>query len=547
MQARIHLRQRCHSVLLTVVLVVSKVHRPSGLHFNEVLDNFVTQSGIHIVVATAQYREMRQLGFLRKQEDGRVRFSVKLAHFIAGLCLAASCCGRTLAQDSNSPGSSTNGDANPVLEHKPLESPRTLKPIIQEHIDLTVPKGSALQVALDREIRVRRVGQPVHGHLIEPVYTFDKLVLPVGTEATGHISQIAGVSGGQRTIAALDANFTPARPITVEFTELSLADGRQIPIQTIVVPGSGRVIRFVTAAENRKRTGVKDALTERETQAKQEARRQFDAAMRQVKRPGRLHRAKRYAVAQLPVHPQYLDAGTTYFAELGKPLEFGSEPLTPEIAASINGEMPEGTMVHAQLTTPLNSASTGKGDEVEAVLSRPLMKEGKLILPQGSVLKGTVVQAKPARHWKHNGQLRFVFRDVVLPNGVESKVEAMLQGVQSSTVDNLRLDAEGGAETKTSKTRYLTSGIAVGLAAATHEDEAFNRAEGGAGGFKVVGVVLGAVVHSQPLAIAMGAFGASRSIYSNFMARGTEIVFAKHTAMEIGIDTRGSARENGSP
>jgi hypothetical protein len=307
------------------------------------------------------------------------------------------------------------------------------------------------------------------------------------------------------------------------------------------------VIRFVTAAENRRNKGVKDALTEKEGQAKQEARKQFDSTMQQVKEPGKLHRMKRYAVAQLPVHPQYIEAGTVYFAELGKQLEFGSEPLTPEVAASLNSEIPEGTTVHAELTTPLNSASTLKGAEVGAVLSRPLMNEGKLILPQGSVLKGSVVQAQPARHWKRNGQLRFVFRDLLSPNGIESKVEAMLQGIQSGTADNLQLDAEGGAATKTSRTRYLRSGIAVSLAAATHENETFNRAEGGAGGFKVVGIVFGAAVHSQPLAIAMGALGASRSIYNNFIARGTEVNFAKHTTMEIAVDTRGSARENGIP
>jgi hypothetical protein len=76
------------------------------------------------------------------------------------------------------------------------------------------------------------------------------------------------------------------------------------------------------------------------------------------------------------------------------------------------------------------------------------------------------------------------------------------------------------------------------LAAATHEDEPLNRAEGGAGGF--IGIVIGAIVHSQPLAIAMGAIGAGRSIYNNFMARETDVVFAKHTAMEIGVDTRGA-------
>jgi hypothetical protein len=467
---------------------------------------------------------------------------MRFVQMLGALCLTCSCGSWAFAQETNPPvSSSPDSDTNPVLKHRPPGSPETPKPIIKENIDLTVPKGAALQLVLDREVRLRKVGQPIHGHLIEPVYTFDKLVLPVGTEVTGQISRIESVSAGRRTLAALDANFTPNRKITVEFTELSLADGKHIPIQTSVVPGSGQVIRFVTAAENHKKKGVKDAVTEKEKQAKEEARRQFDSAMQQVKEPGKLQRAERYAVGLLPVHPQYIDAGTMYFAELAKPLEFGSEPLTPETAASLNSEIPEGTMVHARLNTPLNSASTQKGSEVEAVLSRPLMNDGKLILPEGSVLKGSVVQVQPARYWKHNGQLRFVFRDLVLPNGVESKVEAMVQGIQSGTADNMQLDAEGGAATKTSKTRYLKSGIAVGLAAATHEDEVLNRAEGGAGGFKVVGIVIGASVHSQPLAIAMGAFGASRSIYNNFISRGTEVVFAKHTAMEIGVDTRSAA------
>lgn len=36
----------------------------------------------------------------------------------------------------------------------------------------------------------------------------------------------------------------------------------------------------------------------------------------------------------------------------------------------------------------------------------------------------------------------------------------------------------------------------------------------------------------------MGAFGATRSIYVNFVARGHEVVFPKNTAMQIGVGTR---------
>jgi hypothetical protein len=50
-----------------------------------------------------------------------------------------------------------------------------------------------LKVALDQEVRVQKVGQPIHGKLVEPVYAFDKLVVPAGTEVIGQISAIDGV------------------------------------------------------------------------------------------------------------------------------------------------------------------------------------------------------------------------------------------------------------------------------------------------------------------------------------------------------------------
>jgi hypothetical protein len=57
-------------------------------------------------------------------------------------------------------------------------------------IPLSVPTGTPLKVALDQEVRVRNVGQPVHGKVVEPVYAFDKLVVPAGTEVIGKISAI---------------------------------------------------------------------------------------------------------------------------------------------------------------------------------------------------------------------------------------------------------------------------------------------------------------------------------------------------------------------
>ena len=471
---------------------------------------------------------------------------------VVAALLTCMCAGSARAQDATSASASAS---DPVLIHRPVATGKTSP---SETVPLTVPKGTAVQVVLDKEIRIHKVGQSIHGRVAEPIFAFDKLVVPVGTDVTGQITQLEGVSAGRRTLDALNADFTPPRKVQITFDDLELADGRHIPIRTTVTPGSGQVIQFVTSADRGKKEGVKGIASEKVDQKKQEAKQQWDNAMKQVHEPGKMHKIERYAVAQLPVHPQYVDAGTVYFAELDEPLDFGTEPLTPEIAASINTAPPSSSSVHVRLVTALSSATAKKGDDVEAVLSQPLLDGNRLILPQGSRLKGSVVQVRPARRLSRNGQLRLAFHELLLPDGIQQKVEASLAGVQAGKGQDVKLDSEGGAEANSPKTRYLTTGIAVALAfvSARGDPDARNgdvsgntnsRIAGGAGGFKLVGIVMGAFVHSQPLGMAMGAYGASMSIYSHFIAHGHELVFPKNTAMEITIGTRASGPCPSSP
>jgi hypothetical protein len=422
-------------------------------------------------------------------------------------------------------------------------------------VALTVAKGSPLQIALDDEVQVKKVGQRIHGRTVEPIYAFDHIVVPVGSKVTGQISKIDGLSNGKRTLAALNADFTPVRKVEVAFDELTLPDGRVFSLHTHVTLGSGQVIQLVTAANPKeKKNAVKDAASAKMSQAKQQAHQQWDNAMKQVKAPGKIRRLERYGEAQSPVHRQFIPAGTVYFAELDEPLDFGNEVMTVSMASSMAGDLSEGHVVHALLVTPLSSATAKRGEKVEAVLSQPLMDGTNLILPEGSRLKGTVKQAAPARRMKKNGQLRIVFSEIIPPDGVEQKVVTTLEGVQAGKNANVKLDEEGGAEATTSKTRYLGTAISLGLAMASaghgdHDHDAVagkgsggNGVAGGLGGFKLVGMVVGALVHSRAFGTTMGAYGAAVSVYTNFMARGLEVEFPKNTAMQIGIGTRGATK-----
>jgi len=465
-------------------------------------------------------------------------------------------CGAILACASAGWAHAQDAPPQPALTHRPTAEPQASP---EATISLTVPANTPIHVVLDKEVRVRKAGQAIQGRVVDPVYAFDRLVIPAGTEVSGRIVRLQGPSGKSRTLDALNADFTPARKIEIAFDSLALPNGKNIAIHTNVTPGSGQVIQFVSAADaDNKKKGLADEASKKTREAKAQARQQWNDAMKQVKAPGKIHRLERYALAQSPVHPQFIDAGTVYLAELQEPLDFGTEPLTPELTASLSAAPPDGSVVHAELMTALSSATTQKGAAVEAVISQPLFDDKNLIVPEGSILSGSVIQVQPARRLSRNGQLRMVFHELRLPDGVEQKVEASVAGVQAGKADNVKLDSEGGAQATSPKTRYLTTGISIGMAAISGRGDpdakggnaagnASNRAIGGLGGFKLVGAVLGGVVQSRAFGYSMGAYGAGMSVYTHFVARGRDVVFAKNTAMEIGIGTRQPASSSATP
>src|ERR1700716_284058 len=82
-------------------------------------------------------------------------------------------------------------------------------------VELIVKTGRPLRVALDARVKVKRPGQPVVGTGVEPVYVYDRIVVPAGTKALGHVESIEGPSKGVRVGAALAGDFTPSRHVVL--------------------------------------------------------------------------------------------------------------------------------------------------------------------------------------------------------------------------------------------------------------------------------------------------------------------------------------------
>ena len=429
-------------------------------------------------------------------------------------------------------------------------------PASPEVVELNVSTGTPLPVVLDNDVRIRKTGQEIHGKIAEPVYVFDKLVVPAGSDAVGKVTRIGGVPALKRTYAALNSDFSPVRDVEITFTRLKLPDGNEIPIHTRVSLAPKNVLEFVTATEpkngskGKAQNGAVKLASEKVSEKRQEVNREWNAAKAQVTAPGKMHRLKRILISELPVHPQYIDAGTRFNAELIDSLHFGTESKSAEELRMIGTTPAPGSIVHARLETPLSSKTAQKSESIEAVLTAPLITDNQLVLPEGTLLNGSVLQVRPARNFRRNGQLRIIFREIVPPNSAQQKIEGSLEGVEAGNDANLRLDSEGGAQATNSKTRYLTTGITLALAAASFSPdrdagdngqsvlEIGRQGATGASGFRIVGFAIGLAVHSRPLAMGFGAYGAARSIYSNFLSRGQEVVYPKDSAMAIGFGSR---------
>jgi hypothetical protein len=417
--------------------------------------------------------------------------------------------------------------------------------------DLVVVAGRPIHVTLDRRTTVKRVGQPVTATLAEPVFVYDRVVIPKGARVTGHIERLDPPSRRIHVRALLGGDFSPHNRIVLAFDSIVLSDGRELPIATIVRATIARPTRQVTTAsgsssdeKGEAHGAIRTRIGEATTEAKTRARKTVDI----IKQPGRLQRLKAAAIDLLPYHPQFLDAGTMYAAELVSPLDVGApgEPLSP-----IAGSAPPGAVLTARLVTPLDSSKTPRGTPVEAIVTEPVMSgDGQqLVVPEGTRLIGEVTYAKAARHLHRNGALRFLIERAEFPQtSAPEPLLASMYSVESSADDRVTLDEEGGATVTNSKTRFIAPALAVlALRASTHHesDNDFNDSTGelenrthvgnpGLGaffGFGLVGTALGQV--ARPIGLGFAVIGVGRTMYRNLIGKGREVIFQPDTPLQL--------------
>src|SRR5215831_9611103 len=182
-----------------------------------------------------------------------------------------------------------------------------------ETITLELSAGRTLRVALDHRVTVHKVGQPITGTLVEPVYVYDRIVLPIGTRLAGHIERLDEPSKKKRTLAMIEGDFSPHPVPVLRFDHILDQDGHPIPITTIV---KGGTLRARPQVAHDQKSSDEEGKTAHIQQAKEAISAQAHEALALLKDPGKKERLEEMAINQLPYRPEFLPKGLVYDVEL---------------------------------------------------------------------------------------------------------------------------------------------------------------------------------------------------------------------------------------
>jgi hypothetical protein len=412
----------------------------------------------------------------------------------------------------------------------------------------TLPAGTQLAISLPGHLPMK-VGEPLRAELLYPVYASNTLVLPARTTVIGTVLSLKP-DRHRRIRGRLGADFTPFDIPVVHFNAILLANGNSVPIDTGQASDGSPIFRAIAPPPQ------KGGFIRRQIGSGVDAARS-DLAI--YIGPDKADRLKVFLWNRLPYHPQRIEANTAWTTELTSPVSLPPQPQLVEAPLpaphphfwEVHTSAPVGPeqnragrwLLEAYLDQPLSSETSHVGQPITAVVARPVKgPDGSIEVPQGSILTGTVSQARPARRFNRTGVLAFNFSQLTLPGTQTQNVETTLRSADSGA--GLALDAEG--QVKSQPQDKISLPVLFALLASRPLDRDGGRHAAGkdaAGGatLGLAGSIIGLAGNAPNLAAGIGYYGAALAFYDRWIARGKKVMFPRDTRIIVETVSRRSA------
>jgi hypothetical protein len=177
-----------------------------------------------------------------------------------------------------------------------------------------------------------------------------------------------------------------------------------------------------------------------------------------------------------------------------------------------------GTKIPLSLINSVSTKHSSAGDRVYLETVFPVLVDGRIVIPVGSYVAGTVTQIKRPGRMKGKGEMYIRFDSLTLPNGVTRDFRARIGGMDGTAAGEL--DRTEGA--------VKSDGNKAGDARTVGEV---------AGAGASVGAIAGSSAGHAGLGLGIGAAaGAAAGLIGVLATRGPDAVLAKGTTVEMVLD-----------
>jgi type IV secretion system protein VirB10 len=173
-----------------------------------------------------------------------------------------------------------------------------------------------------------------------------------------------------------------------------------------------------------------------------------------------------------------------------------------------------GTRIPLSLLGSLDTRHSKEGDRVDLETRVPVSVEGRVVIPRGSFVTGTIARIKRPGRGSSKGELTIRFETLTLPNGVTRVIQSWVGGAD---------DAVGKVDREAGK---ITGERNTGDDARTAD----GRASAGASAGSLAGAVTGAGSEAGWVV------GAAAGLASVLVSRGPDVALRPGTTLEMVLD-----------
>ncbi len=181
-------------------------------------------------------------------------------------------------------------------------------------------------------------------------------------------------------------------------------------------------------------------------------------------------------------------------------------------------EVVPGTRVPLSMINSVSTKHAAEGDRIYLETVFPILVRGKMVIPPGSYVAGTVTESKRPGRVRGRGELYVRFDSLTLPNGVTRDFRARMGSLDGRAAEELdknegKIKGEGN-KSGDIQTIGQTAGAGAGI----------GTIAGSAAGHLGMGAGIGA------------AAGAAAGLMAVLLTRGPDAVLAKGTTLEMVLD-----------